>query len=62
VVTEPLPFARWHAGLISWPAALRSGGVRVTGRRELCRALPTWNGGPQVMSDRRATLAEASAG
>jgi hypothetical protein len=62
VVTEPLPFARWHAGLISWPAALRSGGVRVTGRRELCRALPTWNGGPQVMSDRRARLAAASIG
>lgn len=62
VVTDPLPFARWHMGLVSWSAALRSGGIKVTGRRELCRALPTWNGGPQIMSDRRANLVAARAG
>jgi hypothetical protein len=59
VVVDPLPFARWHMGLVSWSAALRSGGIKVTGRRELSRALPTWNRGPQVMSDRRARLASA---
>jgi hypothetical protein len=62
VVTDPLPFARWHTGLASWSAALRSGGIKVTGRRELCRALPSWNGGPQIMSDRRAKPADASVG
>jgi DNA-binding HxlR family transcriptional regulator len=56
VVADPLPFARWHAGLLSWSAALRSGGIKVTGRRELCRALPTWNEGPQVIAERRARL------
>ena len=61
VVTDPLPFARWHTGFISWATALRSGGITVTGRRDLCRALPSWNEGPQVMKDRRARLAEASA-
>jgi hypothetical protein len=54
VVTDPLPFARWHMGLVSWPTALRSGGIKVTGPRDLCRALPAWNGGPQIMSERRA--------
>lgn len=61
VVTDPLPFARWHAGIVSWPAALRSGGITVTGRRDISRALPSWNAGPQVMSDRRAKQVAASA-
>ena len=61
VVADPLPFARWHAGFISWASALRSGGITVSGNRELRRALPTWNAGPQIMKDRRAKLTDASA-
>jgi DNA-binding HxlR family transcriptional regulator len=52
-VSEPLVFARWHTGLMAWSTALRSGGITVSGRRDLCRALPTWNGGPEVISERR---------
>jgi DNA-binding HxlR family transcriptional regulator len=40
-------FARWHLGLVEWGKALRSGGIRIEGRRDLARALPTWNAGPQ---------------
>ena len=54
VVSDSLAFARWHLGLIDWATALRAGGIRVSGRRDLCRALPTWNGGPQLAASRRA--------
>jgi len=40
---DPLAFARWHLGEIRWRDALRSGAIEVTGRRDLARALPTWN-------------------
>jgi hypothetical protein len=52
-VADPLAFARWHVGLMTWSSALRSGGVSVSGPRDLCRALPTWNHGPELISDRR---------
>lgn len=43
VVHDPRAFARWHLGQIEWTDALRAGHVRVTGPRDLARALPTWN-------------------
>jgi DNA-binding HxlR family transcriptional regulator len=43
LVHEPLAFARWHLGEIGWGDALRSGAIEVTGRRDLARAMPTWN-------------------
>lgn len=43
VVDDPQVFARWHLGLIEWNVALRAGAIRVTGPRDLARALPTWN-------------------
>ena len=48
VVAEPITFARWHLGLVGWAEALRSGHIKVTGRQDLARALPTWNGGPDM--------------
>src|SRR4029450_5372916 len=45
-IDDPLVLARWHMGRVSWAAALRSGGVTVSGPRALRQALPTWNGGP----------------
>jgi hypothetical protein len=54
VVSDPLVFSRWHAGYVTWSKALRSGGVTVSGTRELCRTLPTWNAGPEIISERRA--------
>lgn len=42
-VNDPLAFARWHLGQIAWDDALRGGGIRVTGDRELAKALPTWD-------------------
>jgi len=47
-IEDSQAFARWHLGLIEWEEALRSGGIRVEGRRDLARALPTWNAGPHV--------------
>ena len=53
-ITDRLAFARWHLGYVSWEAALRSGAIQVTGPRELRRALPTWNAGPHIHTQRRA--------
>jgi hypothetical protein len=57
-ITDPLTFARWHVGLVEWGAALRSGAIQVSGPPALCRALPTWNAGPD---DERAQAREARA-
>jgi DNA-binding HxlR family transcriptional regulator len=53
-VDDPLAFARWHMGQVSWAAALRSGAVTVAGSRALGRALPTWNAGPDEHARMRA--------
>ncbi len=53
-VEDPLVFARWHLGTLEWRSALRSGAIRVDGPRDLCRALPTWNGYPELRRRRRA--------
>ncbi len=42
-VEDTVAFARWHLGQLEWGEAVRSGGIRVSGSRELARALPTWN-------------------
>jgi len=47
-IKDPLTFARWHLGHIDWATALRSGGVTVTGPRDLRGALPTWNRRPEI--------------
>jgi len=60
-VTDSLIFARWHLGLVDWAAALRSGGIIVDGPRELRRALPTWNAGPDVHARMRAEQKRAPA-
>jgi DNA-binding HxlR family transcriptional regulator len=46
-------FAQWHLGLVEWGKVLRSGGIRVDGRRDLARALPAWNAGPQAHAQMR---------
>jgi DNA-binding HxlR family transcriptional regulator len=61
-IQDPLTFARWHMGLVEWTAALRSGAVRVSGPRDLSRALPTWNAGPETWARRRAALKQTSEG
>ena len=53
VVNDPVVFARWHLGHIDWAAALRSGGITVSGRRDLRRALPRWNRRPEVGANLR---------
>jgi class 3 adenylate cyclase/DNA-binding HxlR family transcriptional regulator len=57
-IDDPVPFARWHIGLVEWEEVLRSG-VTVTGPAGLRRALPTWNGGPDSHRRRRAASAAA---
>ena len=47
-IENPQVFAQWHLGLIEWGKVLRSGAIRVEGRRDLARALPRWNAGPQA--------------
>ena len=43
VVNDPVAFARWHLGELTWGEALRSRAIEVTGSRALARALPTWH-------------------
>jgi DNA-binding HxlR family transcriptional regulator len=52
-IGDPQAFAQWHLGLIDWGEALRSGGIRVLGRPDLARALPTWNAGPEAHAQMR---------
>lgn len=55
-INDPLMFTHWHMGRVEWATALRSGAVQVNGPRALCRALPTWNSGPEALARRRAAL------
>ena len=32
-ITDPLAFTHWHMGRVEWTAALRSGGIQVSGPR-----------------------------
>jgi DNA-binding HxlR family transcriptional regulator len=54
VIKDPVAFARWHLGLLEWPAALRVGAIEVSGVASLRRALPTWNTSPQHHTRKRA--------
>jgi DNA-binding HxlR family transcriptional regulator len=47
-IEDHLAFARWHLGLVEWRAIVRSGGVRLEGKRAVTRVLPTWNAGPSI--------------
>ena len=53
-IDDPLAFARWHLGRVEWAAALRAGGITVSGPRALRQALPTWNAGPEGHAAMRA--------
>lgn len=61
-VADTLTFARWHLGLIEWSSAVRSGEIKTDGPRDLCRALPTWNGYPDFRVRRRAEHLRAPGG
>jgi DNA-binding HxlR family transcriptional regulator len=47
-IEDTMAFARWHLGHIEWSDAIRNGGITITGRTDLRRALPTWNSRPKV--------------
>lgn len=51
VVAESPAFVDWHRGRIRWIDATRDGRIRVTGRRAVARALPTWNLHDPVLPD-----------
>jgi DNA-binding HxlR family transcriptional regulator len=53
-VRDPLAFSRWHLGLLDWAAAVRGGGIEVSGPPQLRRALSTWNAAPQRHARNRA--------
>jgi FAD/FMN-containing dehydrogenase/DNA-binding HxlR family transcriptional regulator len=48
VIEDSEAFARWHLGLLEWSDAVTSGGIRMEGRRDVARVLPTWNAGPEA--------------
>jgi DNA-binding HxlR family transcriptional regulator len=54
IINDPVAFARWHLGLLEWPAALRVGAIEVSGTAPLRRALPTWNTSPEQHARKRA--------
>lgn len=43
VTAESLAFVDWHRGRLDWLEALRTSRIEVIGRREVARALPSWN-------------------
>jgi DNA-binding HxlR family transcriptional regulator len=60
-IQDPLVFALWHLGRVEWADALQAGGIRVEGRRDLARTLPTWNEGPATHARIRANRAHPAA-
>ena len=56
-VNDSKAFGAWHLGLVDWAQMLRSGKIRVDGRRDLALALPTWNAGPQAHAQGRGKRA-----
>jgi DNA-binding HxlR family transcriptional regulator len=51
VTARSVPFVDWHRGAVEWDELIRHGDVRFTGRRELARALPSWNTRKPVIVD-----------
>jgi DNA-binding HxlR family transcriptional regulator len=43
VTARSLPFVDWHRGVRRWADVVATGDIDVRGRRNLVRALPTWN-------------------
>jgi DNA-binding HxlR family transcriptional regulator len=44
VTADADAFVKWHAGQLSWAAAIREARIRLDGPSWLVRAFPTWNG------------------
>ena len=59
-ILDPVPFARWHIGLVDWTDLVGSA-ITVDGPPTLRRALPTWNACPDTHKQRRANEARATA-
>jgi hypothetical protein len=43
ITADAEAFVKWHAGQLSWAAALRDGRIQLCGPSGLVRAFPTWN-------------------
>lgn len=44
VTTDAVTLTDYHRGRLAWGTALRTGRLRVSGPRDLARALPGWGG------------------
>jgi DNA-binding HxlR family transcriptional regulator len=51
VTARSVPFVDWHRGALEWHDLVRRGDVRLEGRRDLARALPSWNTQTPVVVD-----------
>jgi hypothetical protein len=43
ITAEAEAFVKWHAGQLSWAAAIRDRRIQLSGPSWLVRAFPTWN-------------------
>ena len=43
ITADAEAFVKWHAGQLSWAAAVRDGRIQLSGPSWLVRAFPTWN-------------------
>jgi DNA-binding HxlR family transcriptional regulator len=43
VVAGSRAFIDWHRGVLPWREAVRTGAIRIRGRRAIVRVFPTWN-------------------
>jgi DNA-binding HxlR family transcriptional regulator len=62
VTAEAEAFVRWHAGQLSWAAAIRDRRIQLCGPSWLVRAFPTWNARSMFAHIKPATPSAASSG
>jgi len=43
IVAESAAFIDWHRGVLPWSRAVRSGRIKISGRRSVVSSLPRWN-------------------
>ncbi len=62
ITAEAEAFVKWHAGQLSWAAAIRDDRIQLHGPSPLVRAFPTWNSRSMFADIKPISLTAAGSG